>query len=52
VDISQVIGPDSLVLEDEGLFSNADIARVLERFPFFVFRIVVGADPHTLRTCP
>ncbi|KAJ5245119.1 hypothetical protein N7489_005215 [Penicillium chrysogenum] len=33
VDISQVIGPDSLVLEDEGLFSNADIARVLERFP-------------------
>ncbi|CAG8016767.1 unnamed protein product [Penicillium nalgiovense] len=33
VDISQVIGPDSLVLEDEGLFANADIARVLERFP-------------------
>jgi hypothetical protein len=33
VDISQVIGPDSLVLEDEGLFANADIACVLERFP-------------------
>ncbi|KAJ5800707.1 uncharacterized protein N7518_002775 [Penicillium psychrosexuale] len=33
VDISQLIGPDSLVLEDEGLFANADIARVLKRFP-------------------
>ncbi|KAJ5130694.1 uncharacterized protein N7515_006733 [Penicillium bovifimosum] len=39
VDISQVIGPDSLVLEDEGLFAKERnslaryIARVLERFP-------------------
>ena len=33
MDISQAIGPDSLVLEDEGLFGNADIACVIRRFP-------------------
>lgn len=26
VDISEAIEPDSLVLEDEGVFANADIA--------------------------
>ena len=33
VEISQVISPDALVLEDKALFNNADIARILELFP-------------------
>ncbi|KAL3492738.1 hypothetical protein BJX62DRAFT_235896 [Aspergillus germanicus] len=33
VDISQVISPDSLVLEDKALFDNADTDRILELFP-------------------
>ena len=33
MDISQAIGPDSLVFEDEGLFANADIACVIKRLP-------------------
>ncbi|KAL4929921.1 uncharacterized protein BDV17DRAFT_290277 [Aspergillus undulatus] len=30
---SQIIGPDTLVLEDEALFQNTDIARIIELFP-------------------
>jgi hypothetical protein len=33
VEISQVISPDSLVLEDKALFDNADTDRILELFP-------------------
>jgi hypothetical protein len=32
VEISQVIRPDSLVLEDKALFDNADTDRILELF--------------------
>jgi hypothetical protein len=36
VDISQVISPDSLVLEDKALFDNADTDRILELFSWSV----------------
>lgn len=33
VEISQVVGPQALVLDDKELFENADIVRILELFP-------------------